>query len=150
MSDINREIANWMADCPRVLWGVSNPVEDSCCFTSFSKKEVEEWFNIHLLAHPNSPFKDYVVRSFELFPEYLGNIATDNAPLRFVTWAMAQLQFCKVLAPSKEDPDKDWIVETVDGSHPFNVMGKGENLPIALYQAMRNFLRFKEEGPAYL
>lgn len=149
MIDTSRLICNWMAEAPEVSWGIRHPEFDHWIYVSGEKAEVEVVLNFELETRPLSQKPLLKIEEIETFPDYLGGNNAD-APIRFISWALTQLQFCKVLAPSPDDPDKSWIVETVDGTHSFNISSKAQTLSHALFEAMKQYLRFKEEGPAYL
>lgn len=151
LSDTNRKIGNWIGVGPAVLWVVQDPVDGGICYSSPSKRQTEEWFQFHLDSMPNSRFKDYKVKTFEVYPDFLGLNNAGTAPHQWISWALTQLSWCQVIAPQSEDgADALWTVTTIDGAHPFKVSAQGSSLPIALYLAMESFVRFKEQGPAYL
>lgn len=148
--DERRQVANWMGEAPKVLWAVRHPKFSHWLIATQDKNEAEELLNFELETRPESDKALLRLVEIEVFPDYLGVEITTDDQLRFVLWALTQLQFCKLLMPAADDSDKSWMVETVDGAHPFKISAKAESLPLALYSAMRQYLRFKEEGPAYL
>lgn len=150
LRDERRQVANWMGEAPTVLWAVRHPTFAHWLIATEDKKEAEELLDFELETRPESDKALLRLVEIEVFPDYLGVETTTDAQLRFLFWALKQLQFCKLLMPSPDDPDKSWMVETVEGAHPFNISAKAESLPLALFSAMRQYLRFKEEGPAYL